>query len=405
MNKSYDIIIVGGGMVGMTIACALARQTSLSICIIEASDKQPDWHAEKYYPRVSAIALSSVRIFKSLDVWQSICEKRISPFVGIQVWDGLGKGEISFNSADIAESVLGYIIENDVIQSSLHEKIKQSAQIDLMTGAKLEYFEQSNEQVKLTFADGNIVQGKLAIAADGASSWLRQQADIEIKRNSYKQRAIVTTVKTMLPHRCIARQVFLESGPLAFLPLQEAHTSSIVWSLPDAEAEKILALDDDAFMQQLTEAFAYKLGEVIQIQKRFAFPLQKQHATTYFNNRVVLAGDAAHTVHPLAGQGVNMGLLDAASLVDVLVDAANKNRDIAARHILRRYERWRKADNAWMLTGVDVIKNLFASDKHTIQAIRSHGLSITNDLPIIRNVFTAHAVGDRGGLPTLANFL
>lgn len=402
MHKSFDIVIVGAGIVGLTIACALAKQTSLSICVIEANDNQPIWNPNTYYPRVSAIALSSVRIFKSIGIWQSICEKRVSPFSGIKVWDKAGSGEINFNSTDIAESVLGYIIENTAIQSALLEKVKEFAQIDLITGVELEKFDQSPDHITLTFADDQTIQAKLAVGADGANSWLRQQAGIDVQRTSYEQRAIVTTLKTSEVHDRIARQVFLSSGPLAFLPLQDAHTSSIVWSLSDAEAEKMLALDDAAFMQQLADAFSHKLGEVIQIQKRFAFPLQKQHAESYFKNRVVLAGDAAHTIHPLAGQGVNMGLLDAASLVDVIREAAKKNRDFSAAHTLRRYERWRKADNAWMLTGVDVIKNLFASEKYTIQMLRSHGLNLTNDLPVIRNIFTSHAVGDRNGLPTLA---
>jgi 2-octaprenylphenol hydroxylase len=401
-KKSYDIMIVGGGMVGMSIAIALAKQTHLSIAILEANPENGNWSDQQYHHRVSAISLASVRIFRALDVWDDIRAKRVSPFHHIHVWDGLGNGKIDFDSRDVGESVLGYIIENTAIQSALLAKVKQLEQITYVAPVHLKSVQSNNEAVTIVAEDDREYTAKLVIAADGAHSWLRQQANIDITKTNYDQKAIVATVKTTLPHRKTANQVFLETGPLAFLPLADEKTSSIVWSLPTEAADTLLSVPDEDFILQLASAFSHHLGDVSYVSKRYAFPLQKQQASTYFNSRIVLAGDAAHTVHPLAGQGINMGLLDAASLVQLIVDAYKKQRDFASITVLRQYERWRKADNAGLLTGVDVIKHLFASDKKTIQAFRSHGLSITDAMPLIKNIFIRHAVGNRGDLPMMA---
>lgn len=398
----YDIIIVGGGMVGAALACALAQRTSLSILILEAQSHLPTWSAQHYHHRVSAIALSSQRIFQSLQVWDEIKNNRISPFTGIHVWDAAKQGAIHFDCYEIAESVLGFIIENNLIQSVLQKKLEQYPQVNFVSSVQLKRFVEKANHIELHTNDGTIFSAKLAIAADGAHSWLREQANIQIEKHDYQQHAIVAAVRTAKSHEKIARQVFLETGPLAFLPLAEENLSSIVWSLSPEKAEQLLSLSDDLFMLELAHAFQHTLGDVTEISKRHAFPLHKQQAKHYVHSRVVLVGDAAHTIHPLAGQGVNMGLLDAASLVDVIVGAIRSHRDFASAHNLRPYERWRKADNFALQAGVDVIKQLFASDKPSVQSLRSFGLDVTNRMQWIKNIFTSHAVGDRDGLPLLA---
>lgn len=398
----YDIIIVGGGMVGSLLACALAQQTTLSIAILESQSEYESWVTEKYHHRVSAIALSSQRIFQRIGIWEAMKKRRVSPFTEIAVWDGVGAGEIHFDCQEVAESNLGYIIENNVIQAALLEKIKQYPTIEFIAPVKLASYHEIDDDVQLTTTDGKIFQAKLAIAADGARSWLREAVGIEVKRHAYDQEAIVATVTTALPHQKIARQVFLPEGPLAFLPLLPPNVSSIVWSLPVAKAKQLLAEDKKTFAHELASAFSHRLGEVVEVDERFSFPLHKQQAKNYMKSRVVLVGDAAHAVHPLAGQGVNLGFLDAASLVDIIVEAEKNQRDFSAHSTLRRYERWRKADNLTMMCGIDAIKNLFASDKKSIQTLRSYGLQITNKLNPIKNQFTRHAVGAREGLPSLA---
>ncbi|MFZ2315287.1 MAG: UbiH/UbiF/VisC/COQ6 family ubiquinone biosynthesis hydroxylase [Gammaproteobacteria bacterium] len=400
--QTHDVMIVGGGMVGLTLALALAEQTSLSIAVLEARSDAIDWSPDRYQPRVSAIALSSVRIFKALKVWDTLVTKRVSPFTQISVWDAKWQGEIEFQAQDIAEASLGFIIENNLIQQVLLEKVKQSPKIKLISPVDLVSLNETLTGVELAASDGQTFKSKLVVGADGAHSWLRQQTGIDINQHDYLQKALVATVHTMLPHQQIARQVFLETGPLAFLPLASPQMSSIVWSLPTTDADYLKALNVDFFKQKLMQAFGGRLGEIVNVEQRFAFPLKHQQATQYVKSRVALIGDAAHTIHPLAGQGVNMGLLDACSLADVICDAQKARRDFSSIHQLRRFERWRKADNMPMLKGVDVIKQFFASDKNAIELLRYVGLETTNQLGALKNMFIRHAVGNRQDLPRLA---
>lgn len=400
--KSHDIIIVGGGMVGLSLACMLAQKTSLSIAILEVQSHHHAWSAAHYHHRVSAIALSSQRIFQSLNLWDTIRDKRVSPFTKIQVWDAAGLGEIEFDSKEIAEPVLGYIIENNLIQTILEEKIKQYPHVEIISPVKLTQVIEHENGIELVTDSGEKFITQLAVAADGANSWLRTQVGIHVERHEYHQEAIVATVETALPHHRVARQVFLNTGPLAFLPLANAKTSSIVWSVPTEEALRLMALDDEHFSSALAQAFEYRLGDILKIEKRYAFSLYQQHAQHYVKPRVALVGDAAHTLHPLAGQGVNMGLLDAASLAEIVMDGITHRRDFSSYANLRRYERWRKADNYNLLTGVDLLKQLFESEQQTTQRIRSCGINLTNRMRWIKNYFMRHAVGDRNGLPIIA---
>lgn len=398
--NTHDIVIVGAGLIGSVLACALAQQTSLSIALLEAQPASVTWSLDHYHHRVSAIALSSQRIFQSLNVWDEIKKNRVSPFTQIHVWDEAGKGEIHFSSEEIAEFYLGYIIENNLMQAVLAEKIKQYPQIKVFSPVNLTAFQQTEKNIQLTTVDGNLFTAQLAVAADGANSWLREQAKIAVEKNPYGQEALVATVRTTLPHQQTARQVFTQRGPLAFLPLADANLSSIVWSTDEAKHLQDLAVNP--FKTKLAQAFAYRLGEIQEVESRQVFPLYKQQAAQYVKPRLAMVGDAAHMLHPLAGQGANLGLLDAASLVDVIQDALKHSRDFASLPNLRRYERWRKADNVAMLMGVDLIKNLFESDKKITQQARTFGLNATQHLRWLKNIFTRHAVGNRQGLPLLA---
>jgi 2-octaprenylphenol hydroxylase len=247
-----------------------------------------------------------------------------------------------------------------------------------------------------------VIQTQCLIAADGAESWVRQQVGIQLKTWAYQHTAIVTTVQTELPHAATARQRFLATGPLAFLPLSDPYRSSIVWSVTPEYAEKLMALSVAEFDVALATAFAHQLGAVQMITERHAFPLRMRHAQQYVRPRIALLGDAAHTIHPLAGQGVNMGLLDAATLAEVMITACRKQRDFASLATLRRYERWRKGDTLAMLAAIEALKHLFASELPPVQCLRNVGLNLTNRLPWLKQFLTDYALGKRGDLPSMA---
>lgn len=398
--KPYDIIIVGGGMVGATLACAL-QDAALRVALIETvppPERGPDDPAEL---RVSAITRASQQIFTALGVWEGMAARRISPFREMHVWDAGGDGAIHFDAAELGEDALGHIVENRVMQRALWDRLEQDGGVELLCPAAVAALRRDGSMVEVSLADGRTLQSRLLVGADGARSRVRQFARIQARGWSYDQRAVVTTVVTEHSHRETAWQRFLPTGPLAFLPLHDGR-SSIVWSTTPQQAEQLLAADETAFHQQLELAFESKLGRIESSGERAAFPLRLQYAERYVQPGVALIGDAAHTVHPLAGQGVNLGILDAASLAEVLLDARAQDRDIAALKVLRRYERWRKGHNLMMMAAMDGFKRLFGADWEPLRWARNTGLTLTNALPPVKHLIMSHAMGRSGDLPALA---
>jgi 2-octaprenylphenol hydroxylase len=259
-----------------------------------------------------------------------------------------------------------------------------------------------NQGAQVRLADGRQLRARLIVAADGADSGVRASLNIGVRSLDMRQQAVVSTVRTERAHEGTARQKFLSTGPLAFLPLPEPHTSSIVWSADNVRAEALLRLDDDAFRTALASAFGDSLGTIEAVGVRAAFPLALAHADRYVLDRVALIGDAAHTVHPLAGQGVNLGFLDAAALAEVLLDAARERRDIGAYHVLRRYERWRKGDNLAMMAVTGGFRFLFGNDWPPLAGLRNLGLSVTNRIEPLKSSIMRRACGLVGDLPRLA---
>jgi 2-octaprenylphenol hydroxylase len=398
----YDVIIMGSGIVGATTALAIARETSLKIAIIEKNSPVFTDSPKQYDHRVSAISLASKTIFQNLHCWESIRSKRVSGYSGMHVWDAISKGEIHFDASSLNEAFLGYIIEDSLIRSSLLEHFKDYTNIDFLCPLQINTMQEKSDSIELITEDNKTLSTKLLIAADGAESWVRRCAKIELTEWDYEHTAIVTTVKTTLPHQATAWQRFLPQGPLAFLPLDDPHHCSIVWSAVPDYATYLLSLDNDAFCKIISAEFENKLENIITASPRHSFPLRMRHAKKYVKSRLALIGDAAHTIHPLAGQGVNLGLLDAATLAEVIIDAHKKNRDFSSLSTLRRYERWRKSDTLLMLALVEGLKHLFASDKKSLQHIRHLGLTMTNHFPFIKNWLASYAVGHHGDLPRLA---
>jgi 2-octaprenylphenol hydroxylase len=399
-QQQFDVIINGGGMVGLLLANALANH-KLSIAIIETGEKQSAWNNKQFDLRVSAITRASQQIFSTLNVWQDIAAMRISPFREMHVWDSTGDGVIHFDSAEIGQDCLGHIIENSVITLALYQRLQSFDNVYWFQPATPSELQLDEQQIVITLDDEANIAAKLLVGADGGQSWVRQQAGIDVRTIDYKQNAVVATVKTQLFHQETAWQRFMPTGPLAFLPLTDGY-SSIVWSTTPEHADNLLSMDDESFKQTLAEGFDFKLGEILETSARGKFPLRGQHAKNYVKDRLVLIGDAAHTIHPLAGQGVNLGFADAATLAEVLVDAVRTKQDIGKFKILRRYERWRKGDNLAMLSAMTGFKTLFGNNNGLLKSLRNTGLNITNNLSPVKNTIIRHAMGLEGDLPKLA---
>lgn len=387
-------------MVGACMAAALAH-TPLRIALVENRVFSETWSNDHYDLRVSAISRASQHIFSALGAWDTMVAERVSPYSAMHVWDAGGKGEIHFDSADIGEATLGHIIENRVILKGLLHAVHGHDNIQLICPASPRELTQHPGHVSLYLDNGDVLQGKLLIGADGGNSWVRIRAGISTKDFDYQQQAVVTTVKTALHHQDTAWQRFLPKGPLAFLPLPEGY-SSIVWSTSTPHAEQLLTMDDDSFKQALRQGIDNRLGEIISVDGRAAFALKSRHAHDYVKPRMALIGDAAHTIHPLAGQGVNLGFADAASLAEVLCDALAAGKDIGQTAVLRRYERWRKGNNLAMLSAMSGFKHLFGNELPVISQARNLGLNLTNRITPVKNLLIRYAMGLNGDLPRLA---
>lgn len=395
---AYDVVIAGAGMVGSLAACALG-DSALKVALIGPQPASDAPRAD-YDLRVSALTLATQTMFETLGAWAGVARRRSAPVRSMRVWQAGAAGEIEFDAAEIGEPCLAYIVENDVILAALRERLDQFTNVHVIESAVADFA--IDELVQTTLADGRQLSARLLVGADGADSAVRRRLDIPVRRFDMEQQGIVATVRTERVHDDTAWQTFLPSGPLAFLPLPEPNACSIVWSADSDRAQALLGLDDAGFTAALADAFGGRLGAIRSVSPRAAFPLALAHADRYVRDRAALIGDAAHTVHPLAGQGVNLGFLDAAALAEVLRAAAAERRDIGALHVLRRYERWRKGDNLAMIGVTGGFKFLFGNDWPFVRGLRGAGLSLTNRIAPVKNLIMRRASGLAGDLPALA---
>ena len=395
----FDIIIIGGGIVGATAACALGA-SGARVALIEAREPVPP-EKQQPDPRVFAITRASERIFRSLGVWDAIDRQGAFAFSDMEVWDAGGEGVTHFDCADLGEPWLGHIIEPRFIQAALWQQLESTEAVTLYCPARFQAISILDDSVVVDLDDAQQLTAELVIAADGARSPVRKTLGMQTRRHDYRQSSLVALVKTNDPHQNTAWQRFLPGGPLAFLPMGDGW-SSIVWTMPSDKIERLLTADRDVFHEELAAAFEYRLGAVVDSGEREAWPLQRMHAEHYVAARVALIGDAAHAIHPLAGQGVNLGLLDAAALAEVVIDARQRGKDAGRLAVLRRYERWRRGDNLLMMMAMDGINQVFSNTRLPLNQARNLGLSMVNRSATAKRLFMEHAMGLRGDLPRLA---
>lgn len=398
--KLFDVVIVGAGVAGLAAAIDMAS-SGLQVALLESQAFQSSKEGE--HVRVSAINVVSERIIRNLACWESIAVEKISPFREISVSDAQGIEQVTFSHRDIGRAYLGHIVANEALINVMLERAGMLPSLKVLCPVQLKGFIIEGSVATVKLADGQILKTKLLVGADGARSWVREWLNIPLEEKSYEHMAVVATVKTECPHQYIARQKFRALGPIAFLPLQDAHTCSIVWSTSFEEAETLLKCGVAALNEKIASAIDHVLGEVTVVDKPVSFPLIMRHVTHYVHPRVALIGDAAHTIHPLAGQGMNLGILDAACLAQEVIAHFRAQRDIGLVQNLRRYERWRSSDNQLMIEAMAFFKEGFAVQTGFVSHLRDVTLHLTRRYRWLRRIFMHNAMGFRGELPKAAS--
>ena len=397
-----DVAIVGGGLAGAVLAVGLGREGFKVVLIDKARPVPPP--ADGNDLRTVALSLASQRILQRLALWPAVMQRPAGHYRHMHVWDAAGYGSISFAAGDIGAERLGSIVENSQLLAAAWQMLEHLPAVQVRCPAEVTGLSIADSAATLSLVDGGAVDqtitATLVVSAEGGNSQLRELMEIGSYQRDYGQRGIVANIKTTQTHQNTAWQRFLSTGPLAFLPLADEHTSSIVWSSSDHQ--RLMALDKRSFETELATAFGSKLGDCELLGDRASFPLQAKLAEKTIKHRFALVGDAAHVVHPLAGQGGNLSLLDVAALIDVLVEAKSKKRDIGATTVLRRYQRWRAGENAAMLLSFDGLKHLYGNDRPLVSRLRTIGLNPVDAAKLLRLRFARHAAGVEGDLPSLA---
>jgi len=399
MKELFDIIIVGGGMVGATVACALGGGP-LNIAVVEQFPPPPFAAGQPHDLRVSALSIASKNILEAVGAWQGIADKRLCPFRRMRVWETAGDTE--FCSDDIHYPELGYIVENRVTQLSLLERLRTFDNIEFVCPAEIKQVNyRLGKPVEVALDSDRLLSARLLVAADGGHSKVRQAVGLGVTCWDYQQHALVIYVETAYGQQDCTWQRFVPSGPQAFLPLPGHHGSLVWYNSPD-EVKRLQELPFAELKLELTRAFPDCLGPIEQILGVSSFPLRRQHAQKYVKQGVALVGDAAHTINPLAGQGVNIGLLDAAALAEVILEAGQKDQNIADEKVLKRYENMRRMENLKMMTAMDVFYHVFSNDLLPVKIIRNLGLGLAERIRPAKHLVMRHAMGLEGALPKLA---
>jgi 2-octaprenylphenol hydroxylase len=404
MNQQFDMVIIGGGMVGTALACALAEASLnsalLKIALVETQLPIAPFNSPALVAdvdmRVSALNRASEAFLKAINVWQDIPDARKSAYDKMRIWDGVGTGHIQFDAVELAEEHLGHIVENRVTAQALIHKLQQASNIQLFapqTVKNIEHQTYGDNRYVLELESGQRLSTPLIVAADGARSFVRTWAEFDMREWDYQHHGLVCTVQTEQAHEQCCWQRFTENGVLAFLPLPNNHLCSIVWSCPESAAQTLLALDEAAFQIELETAFEGKLGNIVATGARAAIPLRQRHAKQYVKEGIVLVGDAAHTIHPLAGQGVNLGLMDVYVLADEIKQGLARGLPAHEPLLLARFERRRMPENLAMMATMESFKRLFAQQTPILRWIRNWGMKKVNKLGFLKQHIAMKAMG------------
>jgi len=402
MRPDFDVVVVGGAMAGAGTAALFAATPAtagLRIALVEPNPATPPAADAPLDLRVSALSRSSQRLLERTGAWPAVTA-RAAAYQRMVIWeerqDPAGPDALVFDAAELGEPDLGHIGENLGIQAALTARAEALGVVLLR--AELATLEATRDAARVALGDGREFRAGLVVGADGAGSAVRRQAGIETRGWDYAQRAVVAHLASELPHGATARQRFLDTGPLALLPLADGR-SSLVWSTLPEDAEALTQCPDDAFAERVTAASAGVLGRLAPTTRRASFPLRLLHARRYAAGRVVLVGDAAHTVHPLAGQGINLAFLDAAALVDVVGDAAAAGDDPGEPSVLRRYERWRKAEALPAMALLDGLQRLFFGGNPLQSRLRQGALGLAQSAGPFKRLLMQRALGIAGEVP------
>lgn len=398
MNVEFDVLIIGGGMVGATLGCALGG-SGLRVAVLEDTPPPAFDPAQPHDLRVSAVSVASANILKTIGAWPGIAARRLCPYRRMRVWED--RGDVEFRSEEINEPVLGHIVENRVVQLAALERLKDFPNVELLCPVATRKIAYSPTGTSVELGDGRVLSGRLLIAADGGFSKVRQATGIGVSGWDYEQHALVLTVDTASGQQDITWQRFTPDGPQALLPLSGAHASLVWYNAPEA-VSRLKALPDTELLAELRQSFPDCLGDIKAITARGSFPLRRQHALRYAKEGVALIGDAAHMIHPLAGQGVNIGLLDAAALAEVLVEARRRGVDIGSEAVLARYEHLRRRNNLLMMTIMDAFYRTFGNNLPPVRLLRNLGLEVAERFKPAKKIAMSYAMGLNGNLPRLA---
>jgi 2-polyprenylphenol 6-hydroxylase len=400
VQPDVDIVIVGGGMAGGMLAAALVP-TGLKVLLLDAM-QAPQMPEHEAGLRVSALTLTSERLLQRVGVWPHLPSVRLQPYQRMDVRDGDGTGEVHFNAAEAGVDHLGTLVENESVVAAMYQHCSASPNIEWRCETRVMEMSRLDNRWQVALVGGDVFRCRLLVGADGARSMVRSVAGLQASPRDTGHVAIVATLATAQPHQGCARQVFLDSGPLALLPLfGDGHRCSLVWSVWPDVASELMALSKEAFCSRLSQASQDWLGDMQLCDERQTFPIQDHHAGAYVAEGVALIGDAAHVVHPLAGQGINMGLLDAAVLAEEIRRALEADRDWHSYPLLQRYERRRRGHNALMVSAMRGFKLVFEQRSPMLRFIRNVGMNLVDRHFLLKGLLSRQAVGQFDDTPVL----